>query len=160
RLDPVLVGVDAYGELVVSLGGVEHSQPRIAGGLEDHVRALLVLGVGQFASLARIVPSRVGDADVIAQDPDGRIYVTRAFLVAGLEPVNQWDVHPADEADGAGFRGVSRDHPDQERSFVLLEHEAGDVRRIGYRVNHYEMELRIILRHLFQDRPLRESDAD
>src|SRR5215510_2767573 len=83
----------------------------------------------------------------------------RALFVAGLEPVNERDVHPADEADRAGLRGVSRDHPDQKRPFVLLEHQAGDVRRIGHRVNQHEMEPRVILRHFFQDRPLGEPHA-
>src|SRR5215470_2356675 len=83
----------------------------------------------------------------------------RALFVAGLEPVNERDVHPADEADRAGLRGVSRDHPDQKRPFVLLEHQAGDIRRIGHRVNQHEMELRVILSHFFQDRPLGESHA-
>ena len=80
RLHHVLVGVDADHEMrgpaacVASpfLDGVERAKPGIARGREDHVRALRNLRERQLLAPARVVPRRVGHADVVLDDADVR----------------------------------------------------------------------------------------
>ena len=58
--------------LLVLLDGVEDAEAGVAGGGEDDVRALADLRHRQLLALARVVPGRLGDADVVRDDPDRR----------------------------------------------------------------------------------------
>ena len=159
-LDPVLVGVDADDELVVLLGGVENPQTRVAGGGEDHVRPLADLGHRQLLALARVVPRRLGDADVVLDDPDLRVDGARSLLIAGGEPVDEGDVHAADEAEDAGLGLAAGDHAHQVAPLVLLEDQRGHVGQATHAVDDGEVDLRVVLRHRLDDGRLGEADAD
>src|SRR5947209_4823375 len=144
-LDPVLIGVDADDVLLVLLGGVEDAQSRVAGGGEDDVRPLADLGHGQLLALARVVPRRLGDADVVLDHHDLRIGRAGPLLVADLELVDEGDVHAADEADDAGLGRTGGDHPYQKAPLVLLEDQGGDVRQLADAVDDGEIALRVVL---------------
>ncbi len=108
---------------------------------------------GLFHALSR-------DADVVVYHAHVRIDGLRALLVAGLEAVDEADVHPAEEAEHARLRRPRRDHADEVRALVLLEDERGDVRQLARAVHDGEVDVRVVLRHLLHDGGLREADAD
>src|SRR5262249_42318595 len=127
--------------------------------LKDHIGALLVLRIGQLTTFSGIVPGGVRDPYIIVQYPDAWIDVTRALFITNLEPAYQRNVHSPNKTDYVCLAGGGRDHSDQERSFMLFEQQARDVRRIGHSVNQHEMKFRIISGDIDYDRPLRESHA-
>ena len=91
---------------------------------------LPICATRQLFALARIVPGGVGDADVVLDDPDIRIDGVGAFLVTGLELVDERNVHTADKAENVRFRFLRGDHSHEVGAFVLLENQRGDVREI------------------------------
>src|SRR5436853_2060898 len=85
------------------LDSVESAQPRIPGGSENYVSALVDLGQRDLFSFTGIVPGRVGDATVLLNHLDVGISCFRALLISAFESMNQADVHAADEAKLAGL---------------------------------------------------------
>src|SRR5262245_10026638 len=83
------------------LGALGGHQPRVAVGGEGVVVTLGDLRRRQLLALARMVPGRLGDADVVLVDADLRVGRARALGVAGREAVDERDVHAADEAEHA-----------------------------------------------------------
>ena len=141
--EAVLVGVDADAELAGVGGGLQHALAGRAGGRVDDVGAAIDLRLGEFAALDRVVPGRrrraghVGDHLVLAV---GGVF--DALRVAALEGRDQRNVHAADEADLAGLRRLGRDHADQERSFLGLEHHRLHVRLVDHHVDDAEFGVR------------------
>ena len=65
----------------------------------------------------------------------------RAFLETLGEPVNQPDVHAAEETERARLGRHRREDADQIRAFVLLEHERRDVRQLAHAVDDREVNI-------------------
>src|SRR5207245_1032853 len=95
----------------------------------DHIYAIFILVLGQLLTFRRVVPGSVGDPDIILHYLNFGINVTGALLIAGLELVNKWDIHPANKSDLATLALPRRNHTDQKRAFVLFEDQRGDIRQ-------------------------------
>src|SRR5689334_10317793 len=70
---------------------------------KNHVRALADLRQRDLFSFARIVPRRIGDADVILNHLNIWIGCFRPLLVPAFESMNQADIHAANEPELAGL---------------------------------------------------------
>src|SRR5689334_23296876 len=167
RLHHVLIGIHADDEVrratvlfSLLLDRVKRTETRIARRGKDHVRAFADLGQRQLFAFAGIVPRAVSHADVVFDHANVRIYRLRSFFITFREPMNQTDVHAAEETDRAGLRLLRRENPDEIRTFVFLEDERGDVRQIADAVDDREVNVWIVFRDGFHDRRLGETDTD
>ena len=75
---------------------------------ESHHRPLAAVLVDlrecKLLSFTGIVPGPVRYADVVVDHADVRVDGARTFFIAGLEFVNERDVHPAYKTENAGLR--------------------------------------------------------
>ena len=144
REKAILVRIDADAELAGVGRRLQHALPGRAGGGVDDVGAAVDLRLGEFAALDRIVPGRgrraghVGEHFVLAV---GSVF--DALRISALEFRDQRDVHAADEADLAGLGCLRRDDADDERAFLLLEHDRLDIRQVDHVVDDAEVGLGI-----------------
>src|ERR1044072_9569065 len=109
RLNHVLVGINPNDKMRGAAGRVfaglldriESPETGIARGGKDHIGAFTDLRERNLFSLSRIVPCRIGDANIILNDLDVRIGRLRALLIAALKTVNESDIHAANKTDSA-----------------------------------------------------------
>src|SRR5688500_16026295 len=142
------------------LDGIERTEAGVARSREDDVRAFSDLCERKFFAFARIVPCRIGDADVILDHADVWINGARPFFVTLGEPVNESDVHAAEKTDRAGARSFGREYPDEIRAFMFLEYERRHVRELAHAVDDRKLNVRIVFRDLLHDRRLCEAHAN
>src|SRR2546423_13404787 len=102
---------------------IKRAQPRVAGGSKNHVDAFADLRQRDFLSFTRIVPRRVSDSYVVLNDFNIRVCSFRALFVSALKPVNQSDVHAADETNSSGFGSHAGEQAHEIGSFMLLKNE-------------------------------------
>src|SRR4051812_16694876 len=123
RRRQVLVGVDADGQALGGLRGLEHTEAGAAGSVEDHVGAAVELALGSGLALARVVEAgevrRLGEVGRL--DLDVRVGRLGAGVEAGLELVDQRRVDATDEADRAGLRLERGRGADEEGALLLGE---------------------------------------
>src|ERR1700754_314914 len=74
--------------------------------------------------------------------------------------MNQTDIHAAEETDRSGARRLRRQNSYEIRTFVLLENQRSNVRQLAHTVDDCKLNVWIVLRNLFHDRRLRETNAD
>jgi hypothetical protein len=82
----------------VLLNRVERAQAGISRRRKNYVSTFVDLIERQFLAFARIVPRRVGYADVIVNYFYVGINGARTFFLAGFKTVNQRNIHTADKA--------------------------------------------------------------
>ena len=85
---------------------------------------------------AGVGAGHVGEHFVLGVD------VFDALRIAAAEGGDQRNVHAADEADLAGLGGLRRDHADEERAFLGLEHDRLNVGLVDDHVDDAELGLR------------------
>src|SRR5262245_44802573 len=107
--DAVLIRIDANNEMRCAsvhctrlLDRIERAETRIPRRREDDIRPFVHLCERQLFAFARIVPCRVGDADIILDDLDPWVPRPGTLFVPFFKTANEWNVHTADEADSAG----------------------------------------------------------
>ena len=160
RLQVVLVGIHADGQLAFILGSLIDTDTGTAGGGIDNVGALGELGLGEFRTLGRVGEGGRGGAGHVLVDVDLRIDVLGALLIAALELADQRDVHAAHEADLAGLGGDGCQGTHQEGTFMLLEDEGLDVRLVDHHVDDGELGFRELGGNLLYRRAHVEADGD
>ena len=124
----VLVRVHADRELVLLARRLEHAEPGRARGVKDDVGALVVLREPELLALGRILERRAGRARVLHQHLELRVDRRDAGAVAGLELLDERDLHAAHEPDLAGPVEECRERADQVGALLLLEGERREVR--------------------------------
>ena len=147
RMQVVLVAIDANRQDVLIRCGLQHADPGATSRRKDDIRPLRDLRTGQLGALDRIVPRSRGAARHVLHDFNIRVGRFRALRIATGEPTDQRNVHPADEAYGAGFRGGSRQNADEIRALFLGEFDRQHVGLIDFLVNDDELGIRIIGGH-------------
>ena len=140
----VLVGIDADPQHAFVGGGLQNTDPGAASCRIDHVRALRFLGFGQLATLHRVIPGRRRGAGIVHDDLAIGLGRQEALTIAAFELVNQRNVHAADEADRARFRGICRHDPGQIRALAFVEDVRLHVRLIDDHVDDDEFGIRVI----------------
>src|SRR5438105_5939647 len=97
--------------------------------MEDHFHALIVLAERELLAFTRIL-ERIRRHTGVLRD---NLTVGTDFLhtgaIAGLEFVNEWDVHSAHESYFLRVTDQSGECANQIRSFLFAELECGDVGR-------------------------------
>ena len=102
--------------------------------MKDHVDPRLILAEGHSLALAGIAKRLGGDAGVLRQHGAPGTHRLHAGAIAGFEPVNERNVHPADESYSRRAAGQRRQRADEKGTFLLAEAESGEVGRNGPRV--------------------------
>jgi hypothetical protein len=83
-----------------------------------------------------------------------------ALDVAAGEFADERDIHAADKADLAGFRGHRREQADEIGALMLLEDDRLHVRQFDDHVDDREFQVRELGRDLLQGGGLREANGD
>ena len=121
--------------------GLEGAEARTAGGRVDDVSACLVHAGRDLLGLVRGVEAgevrRLGQVGHV--DDDVGVDGLGPGGEAGLELLDQFGLHAADEADVVGLGLERRGGADEERALLLGEHQGGDVRLVDDRVDDREV---------------------
>ena len=114
---------------------------------------LALVGAGEAALLG-------GLRQVLREDLHAGLGVLDALRVAGLELVDERDVHAADEADRVGLGGLGGRDTGEVRGLLLGEDERRDVVALDHGVDDAEGGLRVLLGGGLQRGAVGEADAD
>src|SRR2546423_7311578 len=117
----VLIGIHSDGELVGRARSFEHTLSRRASSVENHLDALIVLAERQLLALAGILERVRGDAGVLRDDLAMRTHLFHTGAIAGLELVDQWDIHSAHESNFLRVPDQRRQRANEVRSFLFAE---------------------------------------
>ena len=148
--------------LRVVLGGLEQTTTRAARRVIDHVGALLEHRLRDHPTRRRIVETTEVRRlrHVLGYNLDRGVDGLHPGQEAGLESVDQRDVHPTYVTDGACLRLESRRHAHQERTLLLREDQPGHVRGFHHRVHDREVRIGILRRHVGHRFAEQEADPD
>ena len=135
RMQVVLVGIDADRQNPLVRRRLQHADAGAARRGIDHVGTLRFLRFRQLAPLHRIVPRGRVRAGHVQNHLGRRVGRQHALGIAAAELADQGDVHAADEADGARFRGHARQQTDQIAAFMFGKHHRFHVGLIDHHVD-------------------------
>ena len=152
----VLIGVHPDTELARGTRGFEHAESGGAGGVEDHVHALIVHRQRHLFAASRIAECFGRDTGVVHDHLAIGADMLHAGAIARFELVNERDVHATHEAHllGVPYERGQRAH--EKRALLLAEFERDEVwghrQRITHAVSGHgvidigEADVRILLR--------------
>src|SRR6266513_417386 len=88
--------------LPLLLDRIKRSQTRITRSCENHIGAFTDLRQGNLLSFSRVVPGTVCHTNIVLNHTNVRLYRASTFFIAGLETMNQTNIHASEKPYRAG----------------------------------------------------------